>query len=39
MLSVKKNGVELHYEETGSGSEAVVFSHSYLLDSTHFQIF
>ncbi len=37
MPDVRVNGVELHYEETGSGADTVVFSHSYLLDSSHFQ--
>lgn len=36
MPEVNVNGVRLHYEETGAGSETVVFSHSYLVDHTHF---
>ena len=36
MPGVKVNGVNLHYEETGAGSETIVFSHSYLVDHTHF---
>ncbi|MGD8860858.1 MAG: alpha/beta hydrolase [Myxococcales bacterium] len=31
------NGVRLHYEEWGQGEETVVFSHSYLVDSRHFE--
>jgi pimeloyl-ACP methyl ester carboxylesterase len=37
MPVVSINGVELHYQESGDGSETIVFSHSYLLDSSHFQ--
>lgn len=36
MPSVEVKGVALHYQERGSGPEALVFSHSYLLDSSHF---
>jgi len=36
MPEVTVNGVRLFYEETGSGPETLVFSHSYLVDSTHF---
>lgn len=34
--SVSVNGVRLHYEETGQGTETVVFSHSFLLSGEHF---
>ena len=30
------NDLQLHYEEAGSGSETIVFSHSYLADNSHF---
>ena len=36
MSLIKVNGVTLFYEEKGFGPETVMFSHSYLLDSTHF---
>ena len=36
MSKITVNGVTLHYEEKGSGLETIVFSHSYLLDNTHF---
>jgi pimeloyl-ACP methyl ester carboxylesterase len=36
MPEVTVNGVRLHYEEMGAGSETIVFSHSYLVDHTHF---
>jgi pimeloyl-ACP methyl ester carboxylesterase len=36
MPTITANGVTLYYEEAGSGPEAVVFSHSYLVDSYHF---
>ena len=36
MPEITANGVTLHYEEKGSGQETVVFSHSYLVDNTHF---
>lgn len=36
MSEITVNGVRLFYEETGSGPETLVFSHSYLVDSTHF---
>ena len=36
MPEVTVNGVRLFYEETGSSPETLVFSHSYLVDSTHF---
>ena len=34
---IEANGVRLHYVDQGSGSEAVVFSHSYLVDWSHFK--
>jgi pimeloyl-ACP methyl ester carboxylesterase len=37
MPDVTVNGVRLHYQESGRGSDTVVFSHSYLLDGSHFQ--
>lgn len=37
MPEIQVNGVRLHYVEQGSGSEAVVFSHSYLVDWSHFK--
>ena len=36
MSEITVNGVTLFYEEDGFGPETIVFSHSYLLDSTHF---
>ena len=36
MPEVTVNGVTLFYEEMGAGADTVVFSHSYLVDSTHF---
>jgi 3-oxoadipate enol-lactonase len=36
MSEITVNGVTLFYEELGAGADTVVFSHSYLLDSTHF---
>jgi 3-oxoadipate enol-lactonase len=36
MSEITVNGVTLFYGENGSGPETIVFSHSYLLDSTHF---
>jgi pimeloyl-ACP methyl ester carboxylesterase len=36
MPKIASNGIELHYEEMGSGPETIVFSHSYLADHTHF---
>lgn len=35
--TILANGVRLHYEESGEGPDTVVFSHSYLLSSEHFQ--
>jgi pimeloyl-ACP methyl ester carboxylesterase len=37
MPDIRLKGVRLHYVEQGSGPEAVVFSHSYLLDWSHFK--
>jgi pimeloyl-ACP methyl ester carboxylesterase len=37
MQDIKVNGVRLHYVEQGSGPEAIVFSHSYLVDWSHFK--
>ncbi len=37
MPDIRVNGVRLHYVERGSGPEAVVFSHSYLVDWSHFE--
>jgi pimeloyl-ACP methyl ester carboxylesterase len=37
MPDIKVNGVRLHYVEQGLGPEAVIFSHSYLLDWSHFK--
>jgi 3-oxoadipate enol-lactonase len=36
MSEVTVNGVTLFYEEQGAGADTVVFSHSYLVDSTQF---
>ena len=36
MPDITVNGVRLHYQEMGEGSETIVFSHSYLVDHTHF---
>jgi 3-oxoadipate enol-lactonase len=36
MSEITANGVSLFFEEKGSGPETIVFSHGYLLDSTHF---
>jgi pimeloyl-ACP methyl ester carboxylesterase len=36
MPDILVNGVRLHYTEQGSGPETIVFSHSFLLDSRHF---
>jgi 3-oxoadipate enol-lactonase len=36
MSEITVNGVSLFFEEKGSGPETIVFSHGYLLDSTHF---
>lgn len=37
MNTTSVNGVRIAYFETGSGPETIVFSHSYLLDNTHFR--
>ena len=37
MPYIEVNGVRLHYVEHGSGPEAIVFSHSYLVDWSHFK--
>jgi pimeloyl-ACP methyl ester carboxylesterase len=37
MARLKVNGVELEVVERGSGSECIVFSHSYLVDHRHFE--
>lgn len=37
MATVKVNGVELFYKETGRGSETIVFSHGLLMDHTMFE--
>jgi pimeloyl-ACP methyl ester carboxylesterase len=37
MPRVTVNGATIHYEEAGKGPEAVVFSHSYLVDNRHFR--
>lgn len=37
MATVKVNGVELFYRETGRGSEALVFSHGLLMDHSMFE--
>jgi len=36
MPKVMSNGIQLHYEEMGSGPDTIVFSHSYLVDHYHF---
>ncbi len=36
MKTIAEGGIELAYDEKGSGSETVVFSHSYLVDHRHF---
>ena len=37
MATVKVNGVELFYKETGQGPETIVFSHGLLMDHTMFE--
>src|SRR5260370_33857054 len=37
MSTVRVNGVELYYEESGSGPETLVFSHGLLMDRTMFE--
>jgi pimeloyl-ACP methyl ester carboxylesterase len=36
MPEMSVNGARLFYEEMGSGTDTIVFSHSYLVDSQHF---
>lgn len=36
MPKIKANGIELFYQDTGEGTEAIVFSHGYLMDHTMF---
>src|SRR5262245_53535714 len=37
MPTVKVNGVELFYKETGSGPETIVFSHGLMMDHSMFE--
>ena len=37
MPTVRVNGVELFYKETGHGPEAIVFSHGLLMDHSMFE--
>lgn len=37
METIRVNGIELAYCERGTGSETIVFSHSYLVDHRHFE--
>ena len=37
MSTIKVNGVELFYKESGSGPETIVFSHGLLMDHTMFE--
>ncbi|MCU0822347.1 MAG: alpha/beta hydrolase, partial [Spirochaetes bacterium] len=37
MPLLKVNNADIYYEESGSGPESIVFSHSYLLNHTHFK--
>ena len=37
MPTIKVNGVELFYQESGSGPETIVFSHGLLMDHTMFE--
>ncbi len=37
MPFIKVNNANLYYEEEGSGDETIVFSHSYLMNSSHFK--
>lgn len=36
MPTIKVNGVELYYNESGSGLPAIVFSHGLLMDQSMF---
>lgn len=36
MPTVNSNGAQLYYTDTGNGPETIVFSHSYLVDHSHF---
>ena len=36
MPDILANGIRLYYTESGSGPETIVFSHSYIVDSSHF---
>ena len=36
MPKISSNGIQMYYEEMGNGPETIVFSHSYLVDHTHF---
>jgi len=36
MPKILTNDAQLHYEESGSGTETIVFSHSYFADNSHF---
>ena len=38
MPTIKVNGVELFYEESGSGPETIVFSHGLLMDHSMFDL-
>lgn len=37
MPTIKVNGVELFYKESGGGPETIVFSHGLLMDHTMFE--
>src|SRR5262245_40544466 len=37
MPTVKVNGVELFYKETGRGPETIVFSHGFMMDHSMFE--
>src|SRR5690242_2059031 len=37
MPTIKVNGIELFYKESGSGPETIVFSHGLLMDHTMFE--
>ena len=36
MPKIMSNGIQLHYEEMGSGPDTIIFSHSYLVNHYHF---